>query len=232
MQAPISGEHDWQSAEYAQSWVADAEARDPNRTDQLALLARLIPRPHDAPIRVLDMGAGYGIVTRNVLEVFPSAQVTLLDFSEAMLDHSRSRLAAHAAQLTYAIGDLSRPGWNRELQGPYDAVVSAAALHNLRDGERIAAIYKEMAPLLAPGGAFLNLDHIGAGGPRIARQLALIRPSRRQRSAPADAPAEPRPLRHPGDVVRHLEWLRAAGFAEVDVFWKSFHTTLYGGYMP
>src|SRR5436305_8631820 len=69
--------HDWESTDYAAFWVADAESRDDQRMEQLRLLANLIPQPHDAPIRVLDLGAGYGIVTGEVLAVFPNARVTL-----------------------------------------------------------------------------------------------------------------------------------------------------------
>src|SRR5437868_2068630 len=81
MQARTQDHHDWTSPEYAERWVADAEARDPERTAQLALMAALIPRPRDAAIRVLDLGAGYGIVSRAVLDVFPAAQITLMDYS-------------------------------------------------------------------------------------------------------------------------------------------------------
>src|SRR3954447_9610414 len=93
--------HEWQSEEYAAFWVADAEARDHERMQQLEFLVNLIPHPHDAPIRVLDLGAGYGIVSGLVLRVFPNARVTLFDLSEAMLAHARPRLAAHTEQLEW-----------------------------------------------------------------------------------------------------------------------------------
>src|SRR5262245_25043925 len=159
--------HDWQAADYAAYWVADAESRDPDRAAQLALLADLLPRPLDRPPRVLDLGAGYGAVTAAVLARHPDARVTLLDYSDAMLDHARARLAAHTARLDYAVGDLTRPDWAAALAEPVDAVVSASVLHNLDDPPRIAAIYAEIARVLAPGGVFLNLDHLRAGGPRV-----------------------------------------------------------------
>jgi tRNA (cmo5U34)-methyltransferase len=244
MQAPAQDHHDWKSAEYAERWVADATARDPEREAQLALLAALIPRPRDAAIRVLDLGAGYGVVSDAVLKVFPNAQITLMDYSAAMLEHARARLAAHAGQLKWALGDLSAPGWERELQGPYDAVVSAAVLHNLRSGPRVRALYAEIARVLAPGGAFLNLDHVNPGGPRIEEQYGVMRGTGRQgamarlahphehNEAEAAAPAVPRWLRYPADLPTNLAWLKEAGFAEVDCFSKEFQRTLFGGYMP
>src|SRR3954447_5002601 len=87
MQAPTQDHHDWKAAEYAARWVADAMSRDDEREGQLALLAALIPRPRDAAIRVLDLGAGYGIVSDAVLRTFPAARITLMDYSAAMLEH-------------------------------------------------------------------------------------------------------------------------------------------------
>jgi tRNA (cmo5U34)-methyltransferase len=244
MQAPAQDHHDWKSATYAERWVADAEARDPEREAQLALLAALIPRPRDAAIRVLDLGAGYGVVSAAVLQVFPAAQITLMDYSAAMLEHARARLAAHAGQLRWAIGDLSAPGWERELEGPFDAVVSAAVIHNLRDGPRVRALYAEIARILAPGGAFLNLDHVNPGGPHIEEQYAVLRGTARRGAAArlahthtageaeAAAPAVPRWQRFPADLPTNLAWLKEAGFAEVDCFSKEFQRTLFGGYLP
>ncbi len=246
MQAPTGAGHDWQSPAYARDWVADATARDPERVEQLALLARLIPHAGDALIRVLDIGAGYGVVTEHVLQVFPNARVTLLDFSPAMLEHARERLADRAGQVRWALGDLSRPGWDRELQGPFDAAVSASVLHNLRDGERMRVLYGEIARVLAPGGAFWNLDHVNAGGPRLGERYDAMRP-RRGRGTPHTHDTDPAPTllqtapaavgtlrewRFGTDIGSHLQWLREAGFAEVDCVWKSFQRALYGGLMP
>jgi tRNA (cmo5U34)-methyltransferase len=235
--------HDWQSPEYAAAWVADAVARDPERIEQLQLLAKLIPQSHDAPIRVLDLGAGYGILTGIVLATFPLARVTLFDISQAMLDQAKPRLAAHLDQLDWALGDLTRPEWVRAVSPPYDAVVSAAALHNMADGSVIARIYGQLVPLLAPGGAFLCYDHMSAGGPRMQDQFDEVQPIRRPGSgvaaghdhAPAGgtstAPAAATKLRFRGSIAAHLGWLQTAGFAEVDCFWKGFHEAVYGGYL-
>ncbi len=240
MQAPAQDRHDWQSAEYARAWVVDAESRDQQRAEQLALLAALIPGSPADPMRVLDLGAGYGIVTRTVLGRFPGAQVTLLDYSPAMLDLARERLADRAAQLRYTLGDLSRPGWEQALDGPFDAIVSASALHNLRDATRIAAIYHELVPLLRPGGIFLNLDNVSAGGPRGERLYAALRSALRQARATQRSAADGECVgidqiagrgRFPGDVAAHLQWLRAAGFVEVDCFAKWLQRALYGGFV-
>jgi tRNA (cmo5U34)-methyltransferase len=231
MRHPAQHTHDWRSEEYAREWVMNAEARDHERAAGLNLLPRLIPQPPDTPLRVLDLGAGYGIVTATVLAAFPRAQVTLLDFSDAMLSHARARLAPHAGQLRYVHGDLSAPGWEPAPAHSFDAVVSAAAFHNLRDPARMAALFREIAAVLVPGGAFLNLDHVSAGGPRLQDQIARARGRPRHRHATADE-TRSSALRFPAGLVTQLGWLQAAGFAEVDCLWKHLDLALYGGYLP
>ena len=143
----------------------------------------MAPLPHDAAIRALDVGAGYGLVTEEVLQVFPKAQVTLQDYSDVMFSHARVRLAKVADQLTYVLCDLTDPGWTERVGGPFDLIVSAIAIHNLRDIEAIAACYRGIARLLKPGAPFRNYDifqefggietHIGlmqdAGMTRVSR---------------------------------------------------------------
>jgi ubiquinone/menaquinone biosynthesis C-methylase UbiE len=90
----------------------------------------------------LDVGAGYGVVTEEVLQAFPAAHVTLQDYSQPMLDHARRRLARYSNQLSYVICDLTDPSWPQAVGGPFDLAVSAIALHNLRDPEKIFACYR------------------------------------------------------------------------------------------
>jgi len=44
------------------------------------------------PPRILDLGSGPGFLAQYILEAIPSAQYTMLDFSQAMHDLARERL--------------------------------------------------------------------------------------------------------------------------------------------
>src|SRR3954468_9002425 len=83
-----------------------AAAFDAQAGDYDAPRRRLIP-PFDAfygtavdalglipggPKRVLDLGAGTGLLSAFVADAFPRAELTLLDGSAAMLDRARERL--------------------------------------------------------------------------------------------------------------------------------------------
>jgi ubiquinone/menaquinone biosynthesis C-methylase UbiE len=153
-------EHDWKSGEYVDKWIA----RDITRTERPAILNEMVlvaPFPHDAPVRVLDVGGGNGLVTDAVLKVFPNARVTVHDYSQPMLDRAAERFAPFGDQMSYLLSDLFDADWSAGANGPFDMVVSSIAIHNLDKIEAITAVYAAILDLLAPGGVFLNCDHFG-----------------------------------------------------------------------
>jgi ubiquinone/menaquinone biosynthesis C-methylase UbiE len=155
--------HDWQSADYVSGWIKHDVARDPERRPLLQQMLSSAQFPRDAELNVLDVGAGYGVVTEEALAAFPAARVTLQDYSQAMLDQARQHLAAHADRLSYVLCDLVDPSWPRQVGGPFDLAVSAIVLHNLGRRENIFACYPAIYGLLRPGGYFLNYDRFSAG---------------------------------------------------------------------
>lgn len=155
--------HDWHSTDYVAEWIARDAARDPERRPLLRRMLSLAPFPRDAGLDVLDVGAGYGAVTEEALQAFPAARVTLQDYSRPMLDRARQRLADQSDQLRYVLCDLVDPSWPKRVGGPFDLAVSAIALHNLRDPEKIFACYRAIHDVLKPDGCFLNCDRFVEG---------------------------------------------------------------------
>jgi tRNA (cmo5U34)-methyltransferase len=155
--------HDWHSTDYVAEWITRDAARDPERRPLLRQMLSFAPFPRDAELEVLDVGAGYGAVSEEVLKAFPAARVTLQDYSRPMLDRARQRLADRSEQLSYAVCDLTDPSWPQQVGGTFDLAVSAIALHNLRDPEKIFACYRAIHDLLKPGGCFLNCDRFVEG---------------------------------------------------------------------
>ena len=155
--------HDWHSTDYVAEWVTRDAARDPERRPLLRRMLSLAPFPRDAELDVLDVGAGYGAVSEEALQAFPAARVTLQDYSQPMLDRARQRLADRSDQLRYVLCDLVDPSWSEQVGDPFDLAVSAIALHNLRDPEKIFACYRAIHDLLKPSGYFLNCDRFVEG---------------------------------------------------------------------
>lgn len=197
-------EHQWGSKDYVDHWIEEARPRDERRVAYLQKLVGWLPSTKATAIRVLDVGGGYGLLSQQVLDIFPNSTVVLHDYSEPMFEHARQRLAWAGDRVSYVKADLFDPAWSRAVGGPFDAAVSAIAIHNLRDPRRIRAVYGEICPLLKPGGCFLNYDRVTAAKP----------------GQPAEV----------GTLENQLRWLREDGFDVSDCLWKDGAATIMGGF--
>lgn len=154
------GLHDWESREYVDAWIADDVTEDDQRRPFLRRVVEDLPVDRDRPIRVLDVGGGYGVLSREVLDALPRAEVVLQDLSEAMLSHARERLADAGGRITFVQADFRDPGWPAAVGGPFDAVVSSLAIHNVRQPDLIRQVYLAIGGVVAPGGCFVNIDNM------------------------------------------------------------------------
>jgi tRNA (cmo5U34)-methyltransferase len=218
----MSEHHEWHSTSYVDDWINHDMTRDDERRPLLRRVATLLPLTQSTSLRVLDVGGGYGALTTEVLEQRPDAHVVLHDYSQAMIDKARQRLARFGQRVTYVIADMTDPSWTSTLGGAFDAVVSALALHNLGDAKTIQRVYKDIFALLRPGGCVFNLDLLFPGGPGLA-DLYRRDPTRDSRWDVYVSPA---------GLDAQLGWLRDAGFSEVDCVWKDLDQGLLWGLRP
>ena len=151
-----------------------------------------------------------------MLAARPAAELTLLDGAPAMLDRAR---ATFGDRVGYVVGDLTDP----LPHGPWDAVVSALAIHHLHDGEK-AALFARIHDGLRDGGVFVNAEQV-AGPTPLLDAVYRERHERAARALGADdaewAGALER-MAHDrcASVERHLDWLGEAGFADADCLFK------------
>lgn len=166
--------------------------------------------------RVLDLGAGTGLLARRIAVAHPGSELTLLDGAPAMLEQARRALGPEAR---YVEGDLaaSLPA------GPWHAVVSALAIHHLHDEDK-RDLFARVHAELAPGAVFVNAEQVA--GPtaffddvyagwheRMSAELGT--------SAQEWAGARERMgLDRCASVGRLLGWLEEAGFRDVDCLFK------------
>src|SRR6516164_7609325 len=150
--------HDWHSSEYVSEWITRDATRDRERRPLLQKMLSATPFPHDAALQILDVGAGYGVVSEEALQAFPAARITLQDYSRPMLDRARQRLADYSERLRYVMCDLTDPSWPQQVGGPFDIAVSAIAIHNLRVLSRDSQppqtrrLFLELRPVCRRGG--------------------------------------------------------------------------------
>ena len=124
---------------------------------------------------MLDIGTGWGPLAQEVLTVLPKATLVAHDFSEPMLAKARTTLAPFGERVGFVRGDLTDEHWADGIGAPFDAVVSAHAIHNVRSHRMIAAVYATVRQLLAPGGWFLNLEIVDPAGPAAAGAYGRLR---------------------------------------------------------
>ncbi len=167
---------------------------------------------------IVDLGAGSGLFSAMLHAAFPAAQLYLIDFSEAMLELAKKRLG-DAPNLHYVLADYS----TKALPAACDAVVSALSIHHLEDeGKR--AILGNIFAALRPGGVFVNADHIAGPTPELEevyqqRWLAEIRRLGATEQQVSDSLYRQQEDRRT-PVEPQLAWLREAGFADVDCWFK------------
>src|SRR5260370_8856488 len=94
----------------------------------------LLPFALDARFEVLDLGAGTGLLSAMIAEMFPKAQLTLFDLTPEMLAIARQRLKPAGRRVRFVTPDFPAPAPSAKA---YDAVVPALAIHHLPDsGQR------------------------------------------------------------------------------------------------
>ncbi len=196
------------------------EWSDPNRV--VEYLAREIPHRLTAERmllealpehveRFLDLGTGDGRLLALVLSHHPHAQGIGLDSSGPMLARAADRLSTNPAI------ELRRHDLAELLaeQGPFDAVVSALAIHHLED-RRKRELFTEVHRLLGPGGVFVNLDLVKSATAQLHERF------RQEIGRVEDDPSD-----HLADLADQLSWLREAGFDAVDCHFKWLEMALF-----
>lgn len=190
-----------------------------------------LPEAGAGPLTVLDLGAGTGVLSALVLEARPGSRLTLVDLSGQMLAQARERLVEVRPLPKFIEFDYSK----EPLGGPYDAVVSALSIHHLEDADK-AALFVSIFAALKPGGVFVNAEQVR--GPTEAlhqdyhrRWLGAVRalgvPESELRAA-----RERMGYDRPASVRDQLDWLRDAGFADVDCLFKHYMFAVLVGTKP
>lgn len=167
--------------------------------------------------RVLDLGAGTGLLSSFVRDAFPHAHLCLLDGAPAMLEQARELLGD--ANTEYVEADLADP----LPDGPWDAVVSALAVHHLSDARK-RELFERVRTVLRPGGVFANAEQVAGSTPEFSALYARWHEQRARRAGSDDAEWAGAVQRMSHDVLAsvedQLQWLREAGFREADCLFK------------
>jgi tRNA (cmo5U34)-methyltransferase len=205
------------SVDYYDDWMRKAL---PSYTGIFAAALEQIPFEKDAPIRVLDLGAGTGLFSWHILEEYPAAIFTLCDLAPKMLEIARQRFAPYPGQFTYLLEDYRQISADQK----FDLVISSLSIHHLSDEDK-RALFARIYSLLNNNGLFINIDQVW--GPTEYWQahywdqwLVKVR-----RNGASDNQIEASVQRRKeydreASLADQLQWLGQAGFSQVDCVYK------------
>jgi SAM-dependent methyltransferase len=154
--ADVPYSEDLQDPDGAAAW---ADAADRKRPSRLPIRAAIVERIQKLPdgAQVLELGSGPGYLAEQVLSQCGLRTYTLFDFSEPMIAMSRMRAGAFPAA-RFVVGNFRNSSWTAQVPGPWDAVVSMQAVHEVRHKRHVPALYREIFEVLRPSGIFVMSD--------------------------------------------------------------------------
>jgi tRNA (cmo5U34)-methyltransferase len=235
----------WKLSPIVQRFLSYRAALPLAREQISVMLALLGTRPEPVS-RFIDLGCGDGILGAAVLGQYPQSHGLLVDFSEPMLVQARENLNTMAASFEFLNLDYGLPDWVNAVraQGSFDAIVSGYSIHH-QPNDRKRALYEEIFGLLAPGGWFVNIEHILStaqtsielfekhyidaryaielqnNGSRTRAEIAEEYINRPDKAANILSPVE-----------IQCDWLREIGYKEVDCYFRVYELAVFAGRRP
>lgn len=177
--------------------------------------------------KILDLGAGTGILTELIYETYPDSEITLIDMSYDMLKLAKKKFKGisnfkyvEADYLTYDFGQK------------YDIILSSLSIHHLDDSEK-QFLYKKVYDSLNDDGIFINADEVLGMTPK-TEQIYKNRENNYLESQDISQEQkniikERRKLDKPSTMIDNMSWFEEIGYRNVDVFYKYYrYFVIYG----
>lgn len=234
----------WQTAEVAGRFLSGVRGSLPLADEQIDVMLRVIAKAHPGGVRnFLDLGCGDGVLGHAILTKYPAARGVFADFSEPMLDAARKRIGDGQTFLT---SDYATPAWLEAMQAfaPFEVIVSGFSIHHQPD-TRKREVYQEIYDLLAPGGVFLNLEHVQSSDRWVEGLFDELMVDAQYGYFQAQGDTRSRDeigktyYYRPDKVANILApvemqcgWLREIGYGHVDCYLKVFELAVFGGVKP
>lgn len=189
-------------------------------TSDLAIVDNLKPK-------ILDLGAGTGLLTSYLHKKYPMGDFTLLDLSEEMLNIARTRFE-DLPNFNYVVADYLK----HDLEGPFDIVVSSLSIHHLENNHK-RILYEKVYHHLNSGGMFINADQVK--GPYPANEKEYYRNWLDKIDMGSLSESEKNiifdrmKLDKPAPLADNFKWLEEIGFTDVDAYYKYYNfVVIYG----
>jgi len=137
-------------------WVQFARSMVPMMAIPAQLTARLIERPADAKMKVLDIAAGHGLFGIEVAKRFTNAQIVGLDWPNVLeVANENARQAGIAQRYRTIAGDAFEVGLGED----FDVVLIPNFLHHF-SAEHCGEFLRKVRSALKPDGIALTVEFV------------------------------------------------------------------------
>ncbi|HEV2129408.1 MAG TPA: class I SAM-dependent methyltransferase [Thermomicrobiales bacterium] len=234
----------WRRDDTVANYLGATRQAIPLAAEQLDAAMRAIGAFAVPTRSVLDVGSGGGSAAAAISQCFPVERITLVDFSMPMLRQRIVRFEGSPWLVDLIEADLQDPAWQDELpadQPAYDLVVSRYAIHHLPD-DRKQDLYAEIFGRTAPGGLFVNIEHVSSVAPvyedifesLIVEGMAATSETGQDLAAATTAfhARQDRETNILAPADLQCGWLRDTGFVDVNVLMKTFELAVIVGRRP
>ena len=169
------------------------------------------------PMNITDLGAGTGLLTKEMYLLYPDAHFTLVDLSTDMLEVAKQRFSG-LDNFDYRAEDYSEG-----IKKDNEIICSALSIHHLEDDEK-QKLYQSIYESLPHDGLFMNLDQFCADSPIIDKAyydwwMNYIDNSGITQKAKAKW-LERKKLDRENSVSSTLSMLRTAGFKHAECVYE------------
>ncbi len=158
--------------------------------------------------KVLDLGCGTGLELDEYLPLNPSARITGIDMTKAMLDEIPKKHPDSA--LTLICDSYFAVSFG---ENTFDGAVSVESLHHFTEAEKLG-LYKRIRTALKPGVAFVNTDYCANSDAEERRFFSELAELREREHIPENAFVH---FDTPFTPEHEMKVLREAGFTSVTV---------------
>jgi len=236
--------------EHSQHFIDLGRIYTPRRDEIAQAFVDLVPANDDHAFTGVELGTGQGWLTTAILTRYPNATMIGLDGSEAMLAATVEATTQFGNRFEGRLFRLEDPAWIDELPEGLRCIVSSLVIHHL-DSPGKQGLFRALFAKLAPGGGLLINDVMEPAGEWSRRHWARawnedVRSQSLEFAGDEAAydqfvsdkwnfyeyPDPEDEIDHPSTVVEQLNWLGAAGFTRIDVWWARAGHVLFGGYKP
>jgi ubiquinone/menaquinone biosynthesis C-methylase UbiE len=158
--------HDWEASTYDEKWSISYDERCISYArDRYVHIAGDAGWPAQ---RMLEIGAGTGFFTLNLLQAGLAESAVVTDISQGMVDVAVRNGRALGLDVTGQAADAEALPF---ADGEFDLVIGHAVLHHIPD---LDLAFREILRVLRPGGRFVFCGEPTQRGDLIARRLSTL----------------------------------------------------------